>query len=81
MALNWSAVLEEKGDSWSIPAGQVSAMDALMVAAQSALAATKGEGRGPVAGRNASHFVLEFASQTPLNYRRAVCVANCKQMA
>jgi hypothetical protein len=38
-------------------------------------------GRGPVAGRNAKHFVLEFASQTPLNYRRAVCVANCKQMA
>jgi hypothetical protein len=49
MAFNWSAVLDDKGDAWSIPAGQVSALDTLIATAQSALNATKGEGRGPEA--------------------------------
>jgi hypothetical protein len=41
MALTWSEVLDQKSDAWSIPAGQVSAFDAVMVAAQSALAKTQ----------------------------------------
>jgi hypothetical protein len=49
MAINWSAILDDKGDPWSIPAGEVTALDNLIIAAQSALAATKGDGRGPVA--------------------------------
>jgi hypothetical protein len=41
MALTWSEVLDDNGDAWSVPASQVSAFDALMVAAQSALAKTQ----------------------------------------
>jgi hypothetical protein len=39
MSLVWSDVLENKGDSWGIPAGQVSTLDTRMVALQSAIAA------------------------------------------
>jgi hypothetical protein len=66
MALTWSAVLDDKGDAWSVPAGQVSAFDAVMVAAQSALARVQNKATctyaDSVAGRNAKHFVLEFAA-------------------
>jgi hypothetical protein len=63
MAENWSQILDDKGDAWGVPAGKVSAMDTAMVAAQSALAATKGEGRGPVATANckAAFATLEAA--------------------
>jgi hypothetical protein len=52
MAVNWGNILDTKATPWGIPTAQADALEALIIAAQAALNATQGAGRGPVATQN-----------------------------
>ena len=49
MAQNWKANFATKATDWAVPAADVTAFNGLITAADAALEATKGAGRGPVA--------------------------------